>query len=175
MMIYEVLVWMFNIRKIVHFSSYNIWCNDSYRICCSFIFFSSICLLWYEEIILKLTKGNFLINFAYLSPILCFSKTFIYVNHFCRYNIFMKIYGDVKEKRGPNSCSDQSFSICHRNLKSISAHSYTKLSILRGYLPTPKFDVVCLYIWDSSWLRCISWWPQSRNSILHFNQNWSYF
>lgn len=85
-------------------------------------------------------------NCAYLNAILYFNKTFIYVNHFWLYHIFMKIYGDVKEKREPNSCSDQMFSIFHSNLKSISTHNFPKPSILRGYLATHKFDVVCLYI-----------------------------
>ena len=60
--------------------------------------------------------------------------------------MFMKIYDDVKEKWGPKRSLGQSLSIYHWNLNSISAHNDIKLSILRGYLPNHKFDVVCLYI-----------------------------
>ena len=35
-------------------------------------------------------------------------------------------------------------SICHWNLNSISAHSYIKLSFLRAYVSTHKFDVICI-------------------------------
>ena len=56
----------------------------------------------------------------------------------------MKLSGDVEENPGPKPSSSQSFSICHWNLNSSSAHSYMKLSLLRAYLSTHKFDVICI-------------------------------
>ena len=56
----------------------------------------------------------------------------------------MKLSGDVEENPGPKPSSYRSFSICHWNLNSISAHNYMKLSLLRTYLSTHKFDVICL-------------------------------
>ena len=35
-------------------------------------------------------------------------------------------------------------SICHWNLNSISAHSFTKLSLLRAYISINKIDIICL-------------------------------
>ena len=54
--------------------------------------------------------------------------------------------GDVEANPGPkrNSCQSQSFSICHWNLNSLIAHSFTKVSLLTAYLSVNKFDIVCL-------------------------------
>ena len=38
----------------------------------------------------------------------------------------------------------QSFSICHWNLNSISAHNYTKISLLTAYVLVHNFDIICL-------------------------------
>ena len=38
----------------------------------------------------------------------------------------------------PNPC--QSFSVCHWNLNSLTAHNYQKASLLRAYVATEKFD-----------------------------------
>ena len=37
-----------------------------------------------------------------------------------------------------------SFSICHWNLNSVSAHNSIKLSPLRAYVSANKFDVICI-------------------------------
>ena len=92
-----------------------------------------------------LLRTKFFASCPYLNTILYFSITLIYVYHFWLYNIFMKLCGDVEENLGPIPSSNQSFSICHWNLNSISAHNYIKLSILRAYLSTHKFDVICIY------------------------------
>ena len=36
------------------------------------------------------------------------------------------------------------FSVCHWNLNSISAHSFTKVSLLSAYISVHKFDIICL-------------------------------
>ena len=48
----------------------------------------------------------------------------------------MKVCGDVEENLGSKPTSNQSFSICHWNLKSISMHNYIKLSLLRASVLT---------------------------------------
>ena len=50
----------------------------------------------------------------------------------------------LKKNPGPKPNSYQSFSICHWNLNSISAHNFLKLSLLRAYITFHKFDVICL-------------------------------
>ena len=54
----------------------------------------------------------------------------------------MKLNGNVEENPGPKPSSSQSFSICYWNLNSITAHNYIKLSFLRAYVSTHKFDVI---------------------------------
>ena len=56
----------------------------------------------------------------------------------------MKLCGDVEGNLGPKPSSNQSFCICHWNLNSISACNFIKLSLLRTYLSTHKFDVICI-------------------------------
>ena len=42
--------------------------------------------------------------------------------------------GDTETNPGPKPISGQSFSICHWNLNSISAHNYTKIFLLTAYV-----------------------------------------
>ena len=58
--------------------------------------------------------------------------------------VVLKLGGDMEENPGPKLSSNQSFSICHWNLNRISAHNYIKVSLLRAYISTLKFDVICI-------------------------------
>ena len=73
------------------------------------------------------------------------SVLLLYANHFWLYEIVLKLSGDIKENLVPKLSSNQSFSICHWHLNSISAHNYIKVSLLRAYISTPKFDVICIF------------------------------
>ena len=52
--------------------------------------------------------------------------------------------GDIERNPGPKPNFCQSFSLCHWNLSSISAHNFIKLSLSRPYIAIHKFNVVCL-------------------------------
>ena len=52
--------------------------------------------------------------------------------------------GDIEMNPGPKRNPCHSFSICHWNLNSLTAHNYLKVSLLRAYVAIRKFDVVCL-------------------------------
>ena len=52
--------------------------------------------------------------------------------------------GGVKMNPGPRPNLCHSFSICHWNLNSLTAHNYLKVSLLRAYVAIKKFNVVCL-------------------------------
>ena len=52
--------------------------------------------------------------------------------------------GDIETNPGPKPVSGQSFSICHWNLNSISAHTYTKIFLLTAYVLVHNFDIICL-------------------------------
>ena len=67
-----------------------------------------------------------------------------YVFHVWLYLILTKRSGDIEQNPGPKSDPCQSFSICHWNLNSISAHYFIKISLLKTYTATYKLDVICL-------------------------------
>ena len=52
--------------------------------------------------------------------------------------------GDKKFNPGRKPDSNQSFSICHRNLNSMSAHNYSNISLLIAYRSMHDFDIICL-------------------------------
>ena len=52
--------------------------------------------------------------------------------------------GDIETNPGPKPIAGQSFSICHWNLNSISAHNFTKISLLTAYVLVHNFDIICL-------------------------------
>ena len=56
--------------------------------------------------------------------------------------MIFKRSGNIEKNPGPKPNSYQSFSICHWNLNSISAHKFLKLSLLRVYITVHKFDVI---------------------------------
>ena len=51
--------------------------------------------------------------------------------------------GDIETNPGPKLISGQ-HSICYWNLNSISAHNFTKTSLLTGYILVHNFDIICL-------------------------------
>ena len=149
---YRGTVGMFYNCKNIYCNTGNIYYNKALRIYSSFIFFGVIfiCVAYLFSLTVRLMRSSsillrakFRISYTYVNTIF-FSITLIYVNHFWLYNIFIKLCDDVEENPGPKPSSKQIFSIYHWNLNSISAHNYIKLSLLRVYLSTHKFDVICI-------------------------------
>ena len=68
----------------------------------------------------------------------------VYVHHIWFSLTIMRLSGDIEEKTVPKRNSNQSFSICHWNLNSITAHNYLKISLLRAYISLHNFEVVCI-------------------------------
>ena len=58
----------------------------------------------------------------------------VYVHHIWLSLTIIRLSGDIEENPGPKCNSNQSFSICHWNLNSITAHNYLKKSLLRAYI-----------------------------------------
>ena len=57
----------------------------------------------------------------------------------------ISLSGDIEINLGPKSnVLNWCFSICHWNLNSISAHMFTKVSLLSAYISVHKFDIICL-------------------------------
>ena len=146
-------VGVFNNRNSAQCNSYNIGYNQSFQNCSNFILVSVIfiCLVYLFTLIVYLESSlSYIVRVksrticGYLHILLHISLIFLYANHFWFFKIAVKLSGDVEENPGPKPSSSQSFSICHWNLNSISAHNYMKLSLLRAYLSTHKFDVICI-------------------------------
>ena len=60
------------------------------------------------------------------------------------YRLLLLLSGDVELNLGPKRNSSDVFSICHRNLNSMSAHSYAKVFLLKAYISIHKFDIICI-------------------------------
>ena len=52
--------------------------------------------------------------------------------------------GDAELNPAPKHKATQTLSICLWNLNSICPHNFEKLSLLRAYMSTHKFDIICL-------------------------------
>ena len=67
-----------------------------------------------------------------------------YIRHIWVCSILITLSSDI----GKNMCSIPSscvnFSICHWNLNTISAHNFIKISLLRVYVSTHNFNILCL-------------------------------
>ena len=150
---YRGTVGVFNNCNITICNFCNIWYSKSFRNCSTFIFFNAFLICSsYLFTLQECSKSSFLsplrakrrkIHIC-LNLILYISIIVLYANPFWLDEIVLKLSGDIKENPGTKPSSNQSFSICHWNLNIISAHNYIKVSLLRAYLSTQKFDVICI-------------------------------
>ena len=60
------------------------------------------------------------------------------------YTLVISLRGEVEVNHGPRIKANNTFSICHWNLNSLSAYNYSKVSLLKAYLTVHNFDIVCL-------------------------------
>ena len=82
--------------------------------------------------------------FIYLHLAHYIYMTVLYLRYIWLYSILVKLSGDVEENPGSECKSCQSFSICHWNVNSVSAHNFSKVSLLRAYMSIHKFDIICI-------------------------------
>ena len=68
----------------------------------------------------------------------------VYVHHIWLCLTIIRLSGYIEENPGPIRNSNQSFSICHWNLNSITAHNYFTIALLRAYISLHNFDIVCI-------------------------------
>ena len=61
--------------------------------------------------------------------------------------------GDIELNPGLKSNSCENFPVCHWNLNSISAHNFSKVSLLNAYTSLHSFDIICL--WETYLDSCI--------------------
>ena len=67
----------------------------------------------------------------------------VYFHHIWLSFTIIRLSGDIEENPGPRCNSNQSFSVCHRNLDSITAHNNLEISRLRA-MSLHNFDVGCI-------------------------------
>ena len=53
-------------------------------------------------------------------------------------------YGDIELNPGPTKSKGNTVSVFHWNLNSITAHNFSKLTQLKVYISTYKYDFICL-------------------------------
>ena len=56
----------------------------------------------------------------------------------------LQSHGDIERNPGPKKIKNKSISVCHWNLNSLSAHNFSKLTQLKAYNSTYKYDFICL-------------------------------
>ena len=64
--------------------------------------------------------------------------TFVYIFS------FLYCHGHIELNPGPRKSKENTLSICHWNLNSITAHNFSKLTQLKAYISTYKHDFICL-------------------------------
>ena len=53
-------------------------------------------------------------------------------------------HGDIEPNPGPKKLKNNSLSVCHWNLNSLSAHNFSKLSQMKAYISMYKHDFICV-------------------------------
>ena len=94
-------------------------------------------------------KCNLNKNFFSLLEVLlfcwhCFESAFIFLLTLVYMFIFLQCHGDIELNPGPKKLKTNNLSVCHWNLNSLSAHSFTKLTQLKAYNSIYKYDFICL-------------------------------
>ena len=103
------------------------------------IFLTYRCVTLIELLALKPAYGFRIISFIAFRVSfnsLTFSyifQVFIFLSHF--YSCLIELSGDVEKNPRTNFKPDQSFSICHQNLKSIAAYNFSKIRISNFHSP----------------------------------------
>ena len=137
---YRGTVGVFNNRSIAICNFCNILYSQLFRNCSTFIFFNAIFICSaYLFTLQECLKSSFLSSLRVkcctiqtcLNLIWYINIFILYGNHFWLHVTALTLSGDIEENQGPKPSSNQSFSLCHWNLDSISAHNYIKVSFLR--------------------------------------------
>ena len=100
----------------------------------------------------NLTK-NFVSMFGVL--LLCwhhFESAFIFLLTLVYMFIILQGHGDIEPNPGPRELKTNNFSVCHWNLNSLSAHSFSELTQLKAYNSIYKYDFICL---SETYLDCL--------------------
>ena len=89
---------------------------------------------------------------TFCKPVICiYSRHILHfsllANYLCQLllcKLHINLSGDIELNPGPKSTSCEYFSVCHWNLNRISAHNFSKVSLLNAYTSLHSFDIICL-------------------------------
>ena len=126
----------------------DIYCRSSFSRCTIFVDFSImslfkplikfLCCIMSIVLILLL---RILTVITFCKSVICiYSRHILYfsllANYLCQLwlcKLHINLNGDIELNPGPKSNSCENFSVCHWNLNSISAHNFSKVSLLNAY------------------------------------------
>ena len=103
-------------------------------------------ILSLSSTLLKLNSFHTKIKAIYWSVLITFLILIVitFIQFIWVHALLIRQSGDIEMNPGPKPNTCHSFSICHWNLNSLTAHNYLKVSLLRAYVGIKKFNVVCL-------------------------------
>ena len=75
-----------------------------------------------------------------------FESAYIFLLTFSYISCFLLYHSDIESNPGPRKLKENTLSICHWNLNSITARNFSKLTQLKAYISnmTYKHDYICL-------------------------------
>ena len=73
-----------------------------------------------------------------------FESEYIFLLAFLYISCFLLCHSDIELNSGPRKLKENTFSICHWNLNSITAHNFSQHTQLKAYISTYKHDFTCL-------------------------------
>ena len=149
---YRETVGMFNNRRFASSSLSYSYFSKKYHNYDTFTLAVGLIILTFCHLINVLSNWKFISRFLpdladicnFSRKILYLSMIGIYLHHIWLSLTIIRLSGDIEENPGPKRNSNQSFSIFHWNLNSITAHNYLKVSFLRAYISLHNLDVVCI-------------------------------
>ena len=106
----------------------------------SYGYFNWRCSVISKSSISRLTKnfGSLFKSLLYLKSTLLILLTFLYII------VLLRLHGDIELNPSPRKSKRNTVSVFHWNLNSITAHNFSKLTQLKLYISTYKYDFICL-------------------------------
>ena len=74
----------------------------------------------------------------------CFESVFLSLLTFLFIFFLLQSHGEIELNPGPRKTKENTLSVCHWNLNSITAHNFSKLTQLKAYTSTYKHDFTSL-------------------------------
>ena len=74
----------------------------------------------------------------------CFKSTLLFLLTFLYISVLLRRHGDIELNPGPTKLKGNTVSVCHWSLNSITAYNFSKLTQLKAYVSTYKYDFICL-------------------------------